>query len=81
MTPQAVNCIDYLKPKELASMINVPEGTLRYWRYIGSGPDFVRMGGRIRYNRGDVQRWLHERRQVSSVRAAVEARRVYLPAR
>lgn len=61
-----------LKPRELSEQINVAEGTLKYWRYMGEGPDFLRLGGRIRYNRADVERWLEKQRRVSSVRTTVE---------
>lgn len=81
MKDVTVNTSHYLKPTELSELLNVPDGTLRYWRYMRTGPDFIRMGGRIRYNRADVERWLRERRQVSSVRATAEARRDYLQAR
>jgi len=44
--------------KEVAQRLRVPVGTLRYWRYLGSGPRSFRMGRHVRYWRSDVQRWL-----------------------
>lgn len=44
--------------KEVATIIRVPEATLRYWRHLGSGPHSFRIGRSVRYWRSDVLTWL-----------------------
>jgi predicted DNA-binding transcriptional regulator AlpA len=38
----------------------VPEGTLRYWRHLGSGPRSFKLGRHVRYWRADLILWLSE---------------------
>ena len=35
--------------------------TLRWWRRIGRGPAFVRIGGRVFYRPEDIESWLASR--------------------
>jgi DNA-binding transcriptional MerR regulator len=67
-----------LKPKEVAQMLSIPDGTLRYWRNIGIGPAFVKLEGSIRYDLGDVLRYIEQRRRIPSVRAHMEENDVAL---
>jgi len=46
--------------KEVATLIRVPEATLRYWRHLGTGPRGFRIGRSVRYWRNDVVHWLDE---------------------
>lgn len=44
---------------EVAEMIRVPAATLRYWRYVGTGPESFKMGPRrVVYREQDVLRWI-----------------------
>jgi predicted DNA-binding transcriptional regulator AlpA len=44
---------------EVAAMIRVPQGTLRYWRHLGSGPRSFKMGPRrVVYREQDVLEWV-----------------------
>lgn len=44
---------------DVAEMIRVPAATLRYWRYVGSGPESFKMGPRrVVYREQDVLRWI-----------------------
>jgi len=43
---------------EVADRLRVPEGTLRYWRHIGFGPESRRVGRRVFYLETEVERWL-----------------------
>jgi DNA-binding transcriptional MerR regulator len=50
---------DLLTVAEVAAMTRLSEGTLRYWRYAGSGgPQSVKLGRRVMYRRIDVEKWL-----------------------
>ena len=51
-----------LTPRELARLAKVAEGTISNWRWQGMGPAFHKLGGAIRYRRGDVVEWLATRR-------------------
>lgn len=61
-----------LKPGEVAEILCVPAATLRYWRCIGVGPDWIKLEGSIRYDLCDVLRYVAESRRSPSVRAHVE---------
>ncbi|HEY8652853.1 MAG TPA: helix-turn-helix domain-containing protein [Dermatophilaceae bacterium] len=46
--------------KEVATLVRVPEATLRYWRHLRTGPRGFRIGRSVRYWRNDVIHWLEE---------------------
>jgi len=50
-----------LDEKELARLIRVSVGTLRYWRAEGRGPRFRKVGQLVRYAPSDVHDWLNSR--------------------
>ena len=54
---------------ELANLWSLPESTLRYWRSAGTGPPFVKLGGRIKYDMDDVDRYVRANKRMPSVRA------------
>ena len=48
-----------LTPERVAEMLGVTTGALAQWRYLGTGPEYVKLSGRqVRYATGAVQRWL-----------------------
>ncbi len=49
-----------LSLQETCRLLRVPEGTLRYWRYLGSGPRSFKVGRHVRYWHTDVVLWLSE---------------------
>src|SRR6516165_8005941 len=55
--------------KELAGIWGVPESTLRYWRSAETGPPYVKLGGRIKYDLADVERYVRANKRLPSVRA------------
>jgi hypothetical protein len=55
--------------RELAILWSLPESTLRYWRCAGLGPPFVKLGGRIKYDVDDVDRYVGANKRMPSVRA------------
>ena len=53
-----------LTSAQAAEVLGISEGSLRNMRSAGRGPSFVRLSyprGRVRYVRGDVDRWLELR--------------------
>ncbi|MFW3170818.1 helix-turn-helix transcriptional regulator [Geodermatophilus sp. CPCC 206100] len=52
---------DLMTLAETAAYLRTPVATLRYWRHLDVGPAGFRLGRRVIYRRGDVDRWLSER--------------------
>ena len=50
--------VQWLTPDDLARMWQVSAGTIANWRTSKKGPDFVRIGGLVRYSPEAVQAWL-----------------------
>ena len=61
-----------LTSKQVAAMLCIPEGTLRYWRNVGLGPVWHKLEGSIRYDSEDVSRYVEKNRRIPSVRAFME---------
>ncbi|MCW2769988.1 MAG: Transcriptional repressor, dcmR family [Aeromicrobium sp.] len=53
---------ELLSLTEAAALLRAPVATLRYWRYLGTGPRSLRVGRAVRYWRSDVVGWLHEQK-------------------
>ena len=51
---------EMLSLQEACKFLRVPEGTLRYWRHLGSGPRSFKIGRHVRYWRADLVLWLTE---------------------
>ena len=50
-----------LTTAEVATLLNVPPATLRWWRYKGVGPASFTLGARrVMYRLEDVEAWLRE---------------------
>ncbi|MCK2035676.1 helix-turn-helix domain-containing protein [Microbacterium sp. SSW1-49] len=47
-----------MTPATLAALLGRSVPALAQMRYRGTGPRFIRAGGRIRYRRSDVNAWL-----------------------
>jgi excisionase family DNA binding protein len=47
-----------LSTDEVSRVLVVPAGTLANWRWMGSGPPFLRIGRHVRYRRSDVEEWI-----------------------
>jgi len=54
--------IDLLTPAETSAVLGVSEGTLMVWRCTKRYPlNFVKIGGRVRYRRQDVEKFVQGR--------------------
>lgn len=49
-----------LTEKEAAEFLSVSQGTLRNYRYMHIGPNYVKIGRRICYKPEDLQRYVEE---------------------
>ena len=52
---------DYLLTREAAHLLRTPESTLRYWRYIRTGPPSIKIGRRVLYRREALIAWVQGR--------------------
>jgi excisionase family DNA binding protein len=43
--------------REVAEYLGVPESTVRYWSYMGTGPKSYRIGRRRKYKPAEVEAW------------------------
>lgn len=50
-----------LRTDEVAEYLGLSPGTLRFWRYIGRGPRYLKVGTAVRYNHADILEWLDQR--------------------
>lgn len=60
--------IGLLTVKELAQTLDIAPETLREWRRLKQGPDYVKAGKSVMYREVDVALWL-ERNVVPSYRS------------
>ena len=54
---------ELLTLSEVAEILRVPVNTLRWWRQIGTGPDFFKIGRHLVTTVGDVRRFIREQRR------------------
>jgi excisionase family DNA binding protein len=54
-----------LSVDELAELLGVSGGSVRSLRWSGKGPIATKIGGRVLFQRNDVDAWLEQRREVS----------------
>lgn len=57
---------DILSTANVAGLLGISEGTLRYWRYMDEGPKSFRLGRHVKYRRSDVDEWLAAQELVTS---------------
>jgi Helix-turn-helix domain len=48
----------YMTTEEVAGLIRTPESSLRYWRMVGKGPRWFKIGKRVVYDVDELQGWL-----------------------
>lgn len=53
---------ELLNLSEVAEILKVPVNTLRWWRQLGKGPEFFKMGRRLVTTVGDVRRFIRQQR-------------------
>ena len=55
-----------LTEKETASLICYTQRALQNWRLRGGGPEYVKIGRSVRYQRSDVMKFIEERKRKHS---------------
>lgn len=69
-TTRGGNLVKYLTSAEFEDLCNLPKGAAAQLRYRGGGPAFIRMGGRIRYRREDIEAWIDANTHLTTAQAA-----------
>jgi excisionase family DNA binding protein len=59
---------EYLTTAEVAHLCRTSPDTVRFWRHVGRGPKSFKVGRRVLYQRGDVERWLEGLRDGEALR-------------
>jgi hypothetical protein len=70
----------FMNTKQLSILLEIPEGTLRQWRCSGVGPKWHKMQRTVRYDRAEVEQFIHQSERIPSVRAITEEQLVSLSA-
>jgi len=58
--------IKHLRQTCLATRWNISPRTLERWRWLGEGPPFIKIGGRVVYRLEDVEAYEAGRRKAST---------------
>jgi predicted DNA-binding transcriptional regulator AlpA len=61
---------DLLTTAEVALILRAPVSTVRYWRYLNTGPNCFKLGRRVVYRRADVHIWLADQEAAGRGQAA-----------
>ena len=66
-TDIAVDPLQHLfKEEEAATFLSLRVATLRKWRWSGTGPPFIKLGGAVRYRRSDLEAYIEAQRRQST---------------
>jgi len=63
----------HLRQKDLAARWHVSVRTLERWRWLGGGPRFLKVGGRVVYRLEDVEAYEREQLRQKAAPAGVAA--------
>jgi len=65
---------DLLTPSKAAALLKIRPKTLANWRVAGSGPRFVKAGGRVVYRFHDLMTYVSQRSRLNTSQTGVEDR-------
>jgi prophage regulatory protein len=54
---------EFLTVTEVAELLQVPPGTVKWWTYQGLGPQSFKVGRHRRWRRSVVLRWISDQEQ------------------
>ena len=66
--------VRHINQRQLAARWCVSARTLERWRWVGQGPKFLKLGGRIAYRVQDVEEYEAGRLRASTSEGAVRSR-------
>ena len=67
------NPIKHLNQVEVARRWSLSPRTLERWRWIGQGPQFLKVGGRVVYRLADIEAFEAEQLRTSTLRTEAGA--------
>ena len=62
----------FLRQSEVARRWGISHRTLERWRWIGQGPRFTKVGGRVRYSVEDIEAYETQQVRTSTLPNAAE---------
>jgi predicted site-specific integrase-resolvase len=48
----------FVKTKEAADFLQISHKTMEKWRVVGGGPRYFKAGGRVLYNKAELEAWI-----------------------
>jgi predicted DNA-binding transcriptional regulator AlpA len=63
----------YLTTAEVAALCRTSPETIRFWRYVGKGPQSFKLGRKVLYDAVVVEDWLTEAQQAAQTGTAGDA--------
>ena len=52
---------NFVPEAEAAAELGLQASTLRFWRWQGRGPAYVKVGRKVLYSRNAIEQWLSDR--------------------
>ena len=59
----------WMRTEDAARYMHHSPKTLEKWRVYGTGPEYVKMGRVVLYDRGEINKFLDSHRRLSTVKA------------
>ena len=53
--------VGLIRTEDAAELLGLSPATLHHWRSRGEGPQFVKLGGAVRYRPEDLEKWIASR--------------------
>ena len=63
MTSEQIDPNQLMNEKEVADLICITQRALQNWRLRGGGPEYVKIGRSVRYQRRDVMKFIEDRKR------------------
>ena len=67
---------ELVSEKTLSKLLEISEHTLRFWRRNNKGPKYIKLEGRVRYHRDDVNKWFESDKEETKKREEIGERNV-----
>jgi predicted site-specific integrase-resolvase len=61
---------ELMSQHELAALLDINAATLANWRSAGRGPRYVKLGGKVKYRKLDVEAFINSSVRQSTTQAA-----------
>jgi len=58
---------DFFSASELETLTGTKASTWRYWAYLGTGPESMKLGRRRVWKRAVIEEWLRQQEAVSAM--------------